>query len=103
MRLEGDTDAEIAKVENPIFLFLFRIIVPILLGAILTIAFSINSAQQEQGRQISVVQGQLVGIAQQNSDFVNRLNKAEQSVDDNRKAISSLTGRVLVLESQPGR
>lgn len=87
--------------ENPVFLFLFRIIVPVLLGAILTIALAINSAQQEQGRQISVVQGQLVGIAQQNSDFVNRLNKVEQGVDENRKSIGSLTGRVLVLESHP--
>lgn len=88
--------------ENPVFLFLFRIIVPVLLGAILTIALAINSAQQEQGRQISVVQGQLVGIAQQNSDFVNRLNKVELGLDENRKSIGGIAGRVLVLEANRG-
>lgn len=85
--------------ENPLFTFLFRIIVPLLLGAILTIAFSINSAQIEQGKQISQMQGQLGVITQQNSDVAARLLKVEAAADENRKSIGALTGRVLVLES----
>lgn len=91
---------EFTKMENPVFLFLFRIIVPILLGAILTIAFSINSAQMEQGKQISQMQGQLGVIAQQNTDAQVRLGKVEEQADETSKALGVLAGRVLVLESK---
>lgn len=86
-------------VENPIFKLVLQGLVPVLLGVLVSIAFAINGAQKEQGAALNQMQGQLAVIVQQSSDFGGRLSKVEAGVDENRRAIGNIDGRVLVLES----
>lgn len=86
--------------ESPILVAIFRLGVPALLGAILTYAAAINSAQRDQGKQLAQVQGQLAVFTQINSDFGVRLAHIEQAQEENSKNISGLNGRVLVLEAE---
>lgn len=96
----SDISAKPPAVENPLFLTVFRVAIPTILGAILSYAIGIRSAQEDQGKQLSLVQGQLGVIAAQSTDYVSRLSKLEGQVDDNRRSLGVLTGRVLVLEAK---
>lgn len=88
-----------AIVDNSIFKLVLQLVVPGLLGVLVAYASSINDAQKKQGEQLSELKGQIGVMVQQNSDFVGRLTKVESATDDNRRAIGSLSGRVMVLES----
>lgn len=86
-------------VDNPLFKLVLQLVVPALLGVLVTLAASINSAQLKQGEKLSEVKGQLGVMVQQNTDFGGRLTKVESGGEDNRREIGGLDGRVLVLES----
>ena len=68
-------------------------------GVLITLAASINTAQREQGEKLSELKGQIGVMSQQYTDIGGRLSKVETGVDDNRRSIGIITGRVLVLES----
>lgn len=85
--------------DNPTLTMIFKLVVPVLLGALVTYAATIAAEQSEQGKQLARMQGQLAVIAQQNSDYVDRIAKLESAVDENRRAIAAINGRVLVLEN----
>lgn len=95
------SDVTAKPAENQLFLALFRLVVPGLLGAILTYAVSISSAQTKQSEAIYGIQGQLATIVQQNSDYAGRLIKVERAVEDNRRAISLQDSRLAVVEARP--
>jgi hypothetical protein len=78
---------------------LFRLVVPVLLGAILTYAFNINAAQVEQGKQLSSMQGQIGVIGQQNGDTLARVGKLEAQLDTLNRGQAINSGRLLVLET----
>lgn len=86
-------------VESSFFKLCVQTAVPVLLGILVTLAASINSAQKSQGERLAEVKGQLGVLVQQNTDFNGRLSKVETTVEVNRGAIGNLNGRVLVLES----
>lgn len=86
--------------ENPMFIAAFRLAVPALLGAILTYAASISSAQTELNKSVYGMQGQLATIVQQSSDYGNRLAKVERSVEENRRALSTDESRLSVIEAR---
>lgn len=88
-----------AIVDNSIFKLVMQAAVPALLGVLITLAASINTAQREQGEKLSELNGKIGVMSQQYTDIGGRLSKVETGVDDNRRSIGVLTGRVLVLES----
>lgn len=90
---------KIPVVESSVFKLIVQSAVPVLLGVLVTLAFSINSAQKAQGEKLSEVKGQLGVMAQQYTDIGGRLTKVESGVDDAGRKIGDLNGRVLVLES----
>jgi hypothetical protein len=85
-------------VDNAMFKLFVQAAVPALLGVLITLAASINSAQKEQGNAISEMTGKLGVLVEQNTNFGIRLNKVEERVDANGRSIGEITGRVRVLE-----
>lgn len=96
---DSDVTGKTPMVESPIFKLIVQSAVPVLLGILVTLAISINAAQREQGEKLSGMDGSLKVIVQQNSDFSGRLSKVETGVDENRRGLGDLGGRVLVLEN----
>lgn len=97
----ADSDIKSGKpavVDNPTFKLVLQLIIPALLSVLVMYAASINDAQKAQGEKLSGVEGSLKVIVQQNSDFSGRLSKVEAGVDENRRNIGTMDGRVLVLE-----
>ena len=88
--------------ESPILLAVFRLSVPFLLGALVSYASNISSQQQEQGKAIYAMQGQLAVMNQQSVNTNDRLSKAEAAIDQNRKALETLGSRATVLEARTG-
>lgn len=98
----ADSDIKSGKtpvVDHPVFKLAMQSLIPALLSVIAMYAASINSAQKEQGEKLSAMQGQLGVMVQQNSDFSGRLSKVEAGVDEARRNIGAMDGRVLVLEN----
>lgn len=93
------SSGKLPVVENPVFKLVLQALVPVLLGVLVTLAMSINSAQKDQGDKLGLMQGQLAVIVQQSTDFGGRLSKVEAGIDDSRRSIGNLDGRVLVLEN----
>jgi hypothetical protein len=81
------------------FLMVFRLAVPALLGAILTYAMTISTAQTRQGEQLAAMNGQIGILASQSGDYVARLGKLEARVEDIGKNQSANMSRIMVLES----
>lgn len=88
------------SVESPMFVALFRLAVPALLGAILTYASSISSTQTKQSESIYAIQGSIATIVQQNTDYAARLGKVERAVEDNRRSIALQDSRLSVVEAR---
>lgn len=99
IRTMAISDSSGKPAENQLFLALFRLVVPTLLGAILAYAVSISTAQTKQSEAINDIKNSIATIVQQNSDYGGRLIKVERAVDDNRRAISLQDTRLSVLEA----
>lgn len=98
----ADSDTKTGKppvVDNPLFKLILQAAIPALLSVLVLLAGGIYSAQTDQGKALSTMQGQLGVLVQQNTDFSGRLSKVEAKTDDNGRSISGLDGRVLVLEN----
>lgn len=94
--------SKVGDETNPISQTIFQVMVPLLLGGILTYLISISSAQSEQGKSIYVIQGQLSAISQQNTDANIRMNKIERREDDLDKTNDSLGNRLTAVENKRG-
>lgn len=86
--------------ESPVFVTIFRLLVPALLGSIITYAASINAAQRDQGKQLEDISGTLKVFTQINTDVASRLRKVEQHEEEDNRSLSTISGRVLVLEAE---
>lgn len=98
----ADSDSKPGKppvVDSPLFKLIVQAAIPALLSVLVLLAGGIYSAQVAQGEKLSTMDGSLKVLVQQNTDFSGRLSKVESGVDENRRAIGGLDGRVLVLEN----
>ena len=86
--------------ENQLMVSLFRIVVPALLGALITIAFNISSKQDSTTQAVAEINAKLAVVVSQSSDVVDRLSKLEARVDVNGKNITDHDKRLTILETQ---
>lgn len=94
------TEDRNATSDGLTFQTIFRLIVPVLLGALLTYAANISSSQTELAKSVYGMQGQLAGISQQNTDYLTRLSKVERTLENTTKDISGLDSRMAVVETK---
>src|SRR5690242_7089386 len=89
--------------ENQMMVSLFRIVVPALLGALITIAFSISSKQDATTAAVADINAKLAVVVSQSSDVVDRLGKAEAKIEVNAKAVADDDKRLTILENERHR
>lgn len=78
---------------------LFKLAIPVMLGAILTYLINISSAQTDLVKQMATLNGQVGILASQNSDYSARFSKLDGKVDNLGKVQGENTARILVLEN----
>ena len=84
--------------NNPLFTVIFRAVVPLLLGAILTYAISISSGQAEQLKTINNISGQLAGITQEDTNYNVRLDTLSQEISAMQSTLETDGNRITTLE-----
>jgi hypothetical protein len=89
--------------ENQLMVSMFRIVVPALLGALITIAFNISSKQDSTTQAVAEINAKLAVVVSQSSDVIDRLSKAEGHIDASSKSIADHDKRLTVLEAEKRR